>query len=57
MGSGITVDKHVTNIDEWLEVTNKLDSIDFEGEVTSHVGLWKISEDSKNKLQTTPVQI
>jgi len=31
MGSSITVDKHITNIEEWFEVANKLDSIDFEG--------------------------
>jgi len=42
MGSGITVDKHVTNIEEWFEVNSKLDAIDFDSLITSHLGLWKL---------------
>lgn len=30
MGSTVTVDKHLTNIEEWIEVSKKLDSIDFD---------------------------
>ena len=57
MGSGITVDKHVTNIEDWFEVTNKLDTIDFNADINSHIGLWKVSENDKNEIQTIPVHI
>jgi hypothetical protein len=29
MGNSITVDKHTTNITDWIEVQNKLDQIEW----------------------------
>lgn len=41
----MTIDKHMTGIDEWLDISDRLDGSGYEEEVESHISAWKFFND------------
>lgn len=48
MGAEVTIDKHTTPIEDWLEVQDKLDAIVYQEEITHHIAAWKFFVDEIN---------
>ena len=48
MGNEVTIDKHTTHLDEWLDLKDKLESCAFQEEPNNHVGAWKLFPDEVN---------
>ena len=59
MGAAVSIDKHTTPIEEWLELQDKLDGICFEDEVTPHLSVWKLFADDLNpqEFNCLPLEI
>jgi hypothetical protein len=59
MGSEVSIDKHTTPLEEWLDVQDKLEGIIFEEEICPHVGAWKFFMDEVNpqEFNCLPVDI
>ena len=43
MGSIITVNKHRTDIDDWLSIHEKLHEVNFNSEIHNHLSVWKVA--------------
>jgi len=48
MGAEVTIDKHTTPIEDWLEVHDKLDAIVYHEQITHHIAAWKFFVDEIN---------
>lgn len=48
MGAEITVDKHTTPLEDWLDLIDKLDTVAYPPEVTPHLAAWKLFPDELN---------
>lgn len=48
MGAEVTIDKHTSALEEWLEIQDKLEGINYEEEVSNHVAAWKFFGDEAN---------
>lgn len=48
MGAEITIDKHTTPIDDWLDIQDRLENINYEEEVSPHLTAWKFFMDEVN---------
>lgn len=48
MGAEVTIDKHMTGIDEWLDISDRLDGAGYEEEVLPHISAWKFFNDELN---------
>ena len=59
MGAEITIDKHTTPIEEWIELGDKLEQSNFNQDVFPHVGAWKFFADEVNpqEFNCIPLEI
>jgi hypothetical protein len=57
MGSDITIDKHTTGIDEWLDINDKLESTSYEEDITNHISAWKFFNDELNSQEFNSLPI
>ena len=58
MGSIVTVNKHHTNLDEWLLIQDKLDDISFNSEINNHLSVWKVTnEDNTQNYNINPLHL
>ena len=48
MGAEVTVDKHTTPLEEWLELENKLENTPYDEPPHSHLTAWKLFSDELN---------
>ena len=57
MGAEVTIDKHMTGIDEWLDISDRLDGAGYEEEVLSHISAWKFFNDGLNPQEFNSLPI
>jgi hypothetical protein len=48
MGAEVTIDKHTSGLEDWLDIHDKLESITYEEEVCNHVAAWRFFADETN---------
>lgn len=45
MGSSVTIDKHGTSLEDWIEIQDKLLEVEFNANPNNHVMVWRIFTD------------
>ena len=58
MGAEVTIDKHTTPIDDWLDICDKLEDTTYEEPIQHHVSVWRFfSDDISQEVNCLPLDL